>query len=50
MNNQDEAVRIWFELNNARQRERRLAAWLFLSAACVIIEAAALVVLLVQSL
>jgi hypothetical protein len=48
MDSENDLVRMWFELNRARERERRLAAWLLFSVACAIIEAVALVVLLVE--
>jgi hypothetical protein len=48
MNVEYDDVRTWFQLHRARERERRLAAWLFFSVACAIIEAVALVVLLVE--
>jgi len=50
MGEYEDVVRMWFQLNRARERERRLAAWLFFSVACALIEAAALVVLLVEQL
>jgi len=46
----EDVFRMWFQLNRARERERRLAAWLFLSVACLVVETAALVVLLVERL
>ena len=47
MGEYEDVVRMWFQLNRARERARRLAGWLFMTIAALIIETAALVVLLV---
>jgi len=43
MGEHDDFIGMWFQLNRARERERRLAAWLFFSVACLVVETAALV-------
>ena len=50
MGEYDDAIRMWFKLNRARERERRLVAWLFFSVACLVVETAALVVLVLEQL